>query len=132
MRYKTVASTHTEALSGLDLIQLAFPGTLQLLVEDVANLVRLKTGTIRNMISEKTFPIPSTKENGSHRVFDVRDVAAYLDAKRVKAHQESSILIANSKPKLGASTKAERIKAKSLGVTVVELRSSYTVNGGAI
>lgn len=48
-------------------------------VEQLAEVVGLDAGTVRNQISAETFPIPTSKQGG-RRVAHYQDVANYLDS----------------------------------------------------
>ncbi len=51
---------------------------------DLAKVMRMQIGTVKNKLSEGTFPI-RTYKLGRRRVADVRDVAGYLDRQRDEA-----------------------------------------------
>lgn len=53
----------------------------------LAEVLGLKEGTIRNRISARSFPIP-TYQDGGRRWADCRDVAEYLEQKRQDALAE--------------------------------------------
>ncbi|MGR7949629.1 helix-turn-helix transcriptional regulator [Alcaligenes sp. RM2] len=54
-------------------------GRLRVSVKEVAQELGLTHGTVRNQISDGTFPIPSYVE-GRNRFVDVRELGRYLDA----------------------------------------------------
>lgn len=55
-------------------------GRTRLTTDEVAQELGLSAQTVRNQLSEKSFPIPSYKE-GKHRYFDVQAVGSYLDSR---------------------------------------------------
>lgn len=57
---------------------------LRLGTDELAELLKLSPGTVRNQCSAKTFPIP-TYVDGGKRWADYRDVAAYFDQCREAA-----------------------------------------------
>jgi hypothetical protein len=60
----------------------------RLTIGELGQAMKKDPQTIRNEISQETFPIPTYKDNESHsspRYADVRDVAKYLEQKRPKA-----------------------------------------------
>lgn len=59
---------------------------LRLDTKQLSDVTGWAEGTIRNRISARSFPIP-TYEDGGRRWADYRDVAAYLDGCRQKAHE---------------------------------------------
>ena len=95
------ASHHSSpsSISAIELIQQFHPNTFRLSVSSIATLLDCAEQSIRNGICSDTFPIKSSKEGGK-RYFDVRDVAAFLDAQR-------SIANAEKKHRRGRPTKAE-------------------------
>lgn len=89
-------------LSGFDLIQIFFPRQARLFSEEIGILINKIPASIRNDVNKKRFPIPHGKDSAavSARLWwDVRDVAAYLDAQR-------------SPTKLGRPTKASKMALK--------------------
>lgn len=52
--------------------------------KELSEVLRITPASIRNAISDETFPIPTHKD-GKYRLADVRDVAAHLDRQREKA-----------------------------------------------
>lgn len=52
-----------------------------LTVAELSTIMKIKQATVRNKISNETFPIP-TYSSGRKRLADFRDVANYLDANR--------------------------------------------------
>lgn len=52
-----------------------------LTVDDLSEIVKVSPGTIRNKISDETFPI-KTYKTGRKRLADFRDVAIFLDRNR--------------------------------------------------
>lgn len=83
-------------IPALELLLQAFPGKFRLDSAETARAIGITRGSIRTLRSRGTFKIPSQSNGGSH-YFDIRDVAAFLDAKRTL------------KPRRGAPTKAERM-----------------------
>ena len=57
---------------------------LRLNVDQMAEVLGLTPGAVRNQISAETFPLP-TYLDGGRRWCDYRDVATYLDSCRVRA-----------------------------------------------
>ena len=57
---------------------------LRLNVDQLAEVLDVQPGTVRNQISAERFPIPTYLDQG-RRWADARDVAAYLDACRDRA-----------------------------------------------
>lgn len=55
-----------------------------LTVKELAEVVKVSAATIRNKISDETFPIPTYK-TGRKRLADFRDVATFIDANRPAA-----------------------------------------------
>jgi len=53
-------------------------------VQDMAELLKMNPGSIRNQISAGTFPIATYVDNGK-RWADYRDVASYIDSCRLAA-----------------------------------------------
>jgi len=60
---------------------------IRLSTRDLAEVLSLAAGTIRNQISRGTFPIP-TYQDGGRQWADYRDVAAYLDQMRDGGQKE--------------------------------------------
>lgn len=56
----------------------------RLTVEQLAEVLGLKPGTVYNQISAQTFPVPTYVE-GNKRFADYRDVASHLDQCRGRA-----------------------------------------------
>lgn len=54
--------------------------------KELSEVLRITPASIRNAISDETFPIPTYKE-GKYRLADVRDVAAYMDERREGARE---------------------------------------------
>jgi len=52
-------------------------------VAELSRIMKIKQATVRNKISNETFPIP-TYSADRKRLADFRDVAFYLDANRPK------------------------------------------------
>jgi hypothetical protein len=61
---------------------------LRLTVEDLAEVLDITPGAVRNQVSARTFPIPTYVE-GNRRFADYRDVAAHFDAARAKARSDA-------------------------------------------
>lgn len=59
---------------------------LRLNVQQLAELMEQKEGSVRNQISAKTFPIPTYVEGG-RRFASYEAVADYLDEQAAKARQ---------------------------------------------
>lgn len=97
---KSVASPQ---ISSLALLQAAFPGVINLTTKNVGVVCSFTPGSIRTLVSRGTFEIKSTS-SGRRRIFDIRDVAEYLDKRRAP------------KPRRGPKSKVE--KAKSEGDAV--------------
>ena len=57
---------------------------VRLSVDEVAHELGIKAGTVRNQISEGSFPIPSYVE-GRNRYVDVRALGQYLDERHNEA-----------------------------------------------
>ena len=57
---------------------------VRLTVDEVAHELGIKPGTIRNQISDGSFPIPSYTE-GRNRFVDVRALGKYLDERYAEA-----------------------------------------------
>lgn len=113
-------------LSVLELIQRVYPGKLRFTVSEVANIIRRPEQSVRNELHEKTFLINSFKE-GRNRYFDIRDVAAYLDAKRevaTKREDPEAPLEKIQASKNGRPTRIEEGEARRLGLTVRQLRKN--------
>lgn len=85
-------------------LEAVFPEQLALPIAQVARVIGMPRQTMRNLSSDDIFPIPSYKQ-GARRMCLKIEVAAYLD--RIAGVQP--------KPKRGARTKAERIRAESGG-----------------
>lgn len=56
----------------------------RLTIDQMAEVLGLKPGTIYNQVSAQTFPVPTYVEGGK-RFADYRDLAAYLDECRSRA-----------------------------------------------
>lgn len=84
-------------------LESVFPGQAALPILSVAKTIGMPPQTMRNKLMDNTFPIPSFLQ-GARRMALKTEVAAYLD--RVSGMQPP-------KPKLGARTKAERIRAEA-------------------
>lgn len=82
--------------SALALLQSAFPGQIWLDSKQVGQACNITPASIRTLRARGKFKVPSISNGGKH-LFDIRDVAAYLDAQRTP------------KPKRGARSKAERL-----------------------
>lgn len=57
---------------------------VRLTVEEVAHELGIKPGTVRNQISDGSFPVPSYVE-GRNRFVDVRALGQYLDERHEEA-----------------------------------------------
>lgn len=57
---------------------------VRLSVDEVANELGIKVGTLRNQISDGSCPVPSYRE-GRNRYIDVRALGKYLDERHAKA-----------------------------------------------
>lgn len=57
---------------------------VRLTVEEVAHELGIKPGTVRNQISDGSFPVPSYVE-GRNRFIDVRALGKYLDERHEEA-----------------------------------------------
>lgn len=57
---------------------------VRLTVEEVAHELGMKPGTVRNQISDGSFPVPSYVE-GHNRFVDVRALGQYLDERHAEA-----------------------------------------------
>lgn len=88
-------STTIETTS-LYLLQAAFPGRVSLTAPEVGTACNITPASIRTLRCRGVFRIPSFSNGGKH-LFDIRDVAEFLDARRTP------------KPKRGAPTKAQRL-----------------------
>lgn len=95
--YLAISATMSPNMAYLEAI---FPGKAALPILLVAEIIGMPMKTMRNLSSNDTFPIPSFKQ-GARRMCLKAEVAAYLD--RIAGVQP--------KPKRGARTKAERIRA---------------------
>lgn len=84
--------------TALALLQAAFPGQIWLNCQQVGQVCNITPASIRTLRARGEFKIPSISNGGKH-VFDIRDVAAFLDGQRTP------------KPKRGARKKAERMAA---------------------
>jgi hypothetical protein len=93
-------TSQPQGLSGLEVIQLFYPKQARLDTSAVGCLIGKQDRSIRNDICRGKFPIHHFKNGHSKAAkiwFDVRDVAAYLDAQR-------------DKPQRGRPTKAQRMQ----------------------
>lgn len=86
----------TASTSSLALLQAAFPGKIILTSDEVGIACNITPASIRTLRCRGVFRIPSFSNGGKH-LFDIRDVAEFLDSRRTP------------KPKRGAPTKAQRI-----------------------
>lgn len=57
---------------------------VRLTVDEVAHELGIKPGTVRNQISDGSFPVPSYVE-GRNRFIDVRALGQYLDERHAEA-----------------------------------------------
>lgn len=57
---------------------------VRLTVDEVAHELGMKPGTVRNQISDGSFPVPSYVE-GRNRFVDVRALGQYLDERHAEA-----------------------------------------------
>lgn len=71
----------------LERIQAKYPGVERLTLEQVSILVGLSVHTIRKQIHARRWPIPFQRSCGATGMllFDVQDVAAFLDEERTNA-----------------------------------------------
>lgn len=102
-----------ETQTAMDILQKLFLGQIRLTARNVAMILSISPATIRTLNSRGTFPIPSQSNRGK-RFYDIRDVAAYLDAQRTPPKRR------------GAPTKVarmENLEAARRGITVLELRA---------
>lgn len=88
------------ATPSLAYLETVFPGKAALPILRVAEIIGMPTQTMRNLSSDDAFPIPSFKQ-GARRMCLKTEVAAYLERISTEQHR----------PKRGARTKAERIRA---------------------
>ena len=101
-------STSIQDSSALEIILKLHPGQSRLSLVALAKLLDWAEQSIRNAISDGTFPIKSYKD-GAHRFFDIRDIAEHLEKKRGEAIQKPK------KNKVGRPTKAAQL-ARTAGV----------------
>lgn len=97
------ASTPTFPIpaSSFELIQRFYPRVVKLSTDQVGTMIQQEPASIRNAICQKRFAIPHHKNSNVRSAqlwFHVLDVAAYLDADRVK-------------PTRGRPTKASKMAA---------------------
>lgn len=104
------------ASSSLVLLERLFPGRVAIPVPELAQAIGLAAQTIRNRISDGTFPIPTIKQ-GAFRYALLTDVAQYLDSLRAQA----------TRPKRGRPTKASQIARRQ----AASVSTTHAVNGGA-
>lgn len=57
---------------------------VRLTIDEAANELGIKPGTVRNQISDGSFPVPSYVE-GRNRYIDVRALGQYLDERHSEA-----------------------------------------------
>jgi len=62
---------------------------LRLNIEQMAEVLGMSPGAVRNQVSAETFPLP-TYLDGGRRWCDYRDVADYLDSCRERAKAKAS------------------------------------------
>jgi len=86
----------TQSASSLSLLQAAFPGRISLTAPEVGTACNITPASIRTLRCRGAFRIPSSSNGGKH-LFDIRDVADFLDARRKPKSQR------------GAPTKVQRI-----------------------
>lgn len=82
--------------SSFALLQSLFHNRILLSSADLAQVLGITPASLRTRRCHGAFAIPSLTNGRDHR-YDIRDVAAYLDARRIP------------KPRRGAPTKAERM-----------------------
>lgn len=94
--------------STLEILLARFDGAILIPLTGAAAALRWPLQTARNRVSEGTCPFPTSKVAG-RRVVHVCDLAAYID--------EQTGAPAPAGPRLGASTKVERLAAAKAGFT---------------
>ena len=105
--------------STLEILSARHPGAVLLPFVDAGAALAMKLQTARNQLVAGVFPVPTHKVGG-RRVVRIDDLAAYID---------SQTCVAPVGPRLGTSSKAERLAAKVAGVSVKQLRAQQ--EGGA-
>ena len=100
MNIQTYLANSATMLPSLAYLETVFPRQAALPILAVGEVIGMPAQTIRNRVSDGTFPIPSFKQ-GARRMCLKAEVAAYLD--RIAGVQP--------KPKRDARTKAERVRA---------------------
>lgn len=78
-----MSSTASNSTYAIDLLVLQFPKKFRLTTAELAVVLNIDAGTIRNKSINNTFPV-HTYIDGRQRFADIRDVADYLDRKRDK------------------------------------------------
>lgn len=91
--------------NSLDLIQQFYPKTFRIDTDQLAILIGLGSQTVRNKTSKNTLRIKSMKD-GARRLFDIRDVAAFLDEQR---DQSNTTQTTPPLRKVGRPTKASQM-----------------------
>lgn len=81
MRAESNTSNALSDLSALDIVHRFYPGQIVLDTAQLGNLLGLHPQYIRNRISLKRFPLRPLIL-GRNYVFDVRDVAGFIDSSR--------------------------------------------------
>lgn len=56
-------------------------------IAELAEVLKMSEGTLKNRLSAGTCPVPTYREGGK-RVANVQDVATYLDRRRNEAEKE--------------------------------------------
>lgn len=102
----------------LEILSARYPGAVLLPFVDAGTALAMKLQTARNQLVAGVFPVPTHKVGG-RRVVRIDDLAAYIDAQTCAAA---------SGPRLGTSSKAERLAARAAGLSVRQLRAQ---EGGA-
>lgn len=96
-------------LSALDIVHRFYPGQIVLDTSQLGNLLGLHPQYVRNRISTGRFPIrPLTL--GRNYVFDVRDVAEFIDASRLTREARAQEQKELTRRKRGRPSKADLIE----------------------
>lgn len=105
--------------STLEILLTRFDGAILIPLADAAAALSWPLQTARNRVCTNTCPFPTHKVEG-RRVVHVRDLAHFVD-QQTGAESPAG-------PRLGTSSKAERLAARAAGLTVKQLRAQ---EGGA-